>query len=66
MIVSRPTNSGSRAAIAPRKTTSDSRNSSGKASASALARSAETWSPIAGPATAPPPTLTPGSPSNLS
>jgi len=60
MIVSSPTNSGSSAAIAPRKTTSESTNSSGKASVSVRARSSETWSPTAGPATAPPPTFTPG------
>ena len=64
MIVIRPTNSGSSAAIAPRKTISVSRKSSGKASSSAFARSSETWSPTTGPATAPPPTSTPGMPSS--
>ncbi len=52
MIVSSPTNSGSSAAIAPRKISSDSKNSSGKASISARARSSETWSETCGTATA--------------
>ena len=52
MIVSSPTNSGSSAATAPRKMSSDSRNSSGKASVSARARSSETLSDTCGTATA--------------
>ena len=58
-----PTTSGSKAAR-PRKKISDRRMSSGNANISARPRSSSTVSPICAPETAPPPTVTPCSPSN--
>ena len=58
--VSMPTPSGSSAATTPRNTNSENRNSSGKASNSARARSSETCVPTCGAATASPPRVTSG------
>ena len=56
-----PTASGSSAATTPRKTISETRNSSGKASSSARARSSCTCSPACSPITSGPPSATCGS-----
>jgi hypothetical protein len=61
-----PMASGSSAAIRPRKTTSETRKSSGKASSSARARSSCTWVPTCSPMTSGPPTTTPGCSSSRS
>ncbi len=62
-IVDPPTASGSSAETGLRKTSSVSRNRIGNAINSARAMSAETWSPTAGAAIAPPPSVTYGRPS---
>jgi hypothetical protein len=59
-----PTSIGSSAATRPRKSTSESRNSSGKASISARARSLEIWSEICTLVNTGPPTLTPAAPAS--
>ena len=65
-IVVAPTATGSSAATTLRKTTSDSRNSSGKASISARARSCSICSLTCMKASRPPPAVTPGSRSTRS
>ena len=65
-IVVAPTATGSSAATTLRKTTSESRNSSGKASISARARSCSICSLTWANARSPPPAVTPGSRSTRS
>ena len=60
-IVEPPTASGSSAETALRNTNRVSRKSSGNAISSARAMSDATWSPTAGAAIAPPPSVTQGS-----